>query len=826
MTNKKAQVLQEVFGFDSFRPLQERAVDKILAGEDVLLILPTGGGKSLCYQLPALLMDGVLVVVSPLLALMRDQILGLESKGISAAMLSSMQSMEEIKVTEKALKNQEIKVLFVAPERLNNDYFLSFLDSLNIAFFAVDEAHCVSEWGHDFRADYRKLGLLKTRFPDTNVAAFTATATPQVEKDIVAQLNFKQRENVIRGTVFRDNLYINASVRQGNGYQQVLNFLEKRQNEQGIIYVQSRAKTESLAKFLQEQGFQAQAYHAGLSSEDRKSAFANFVGEKTNIMVATIAFGMGIDKSDIRFVIHTSMPKTIEAYYQEIGRAGRDGISSEVLLLYGTADIGVLSRFIEGAENEDYRNLAFRNLNTVKQYAFSESCRHQALSRYFDENIEPCKTMCDNCNEPDTERKEITELAQKFLSTIYRTEQRFGQNYIIDVLRGSKVQKILNNRHEELSVYGIGQELSKAQWKMVGDRLLELELIQVSGEYGGLVLTNRARVVLKSEESVDMRAVNFNISKNSLSLPKKSAPPKYNFDKAIFESLRTLRLEIATETGMPAYVIFDNKTLQAIAHFLPDNKENFLKINGVGEVKYEKYGKQFLALIKTLRSDNFQEPALDKEHLKSQSKVSKTNKPSSKLHKTYHETLALIEQGLSVEQITINRGFTTSTILGHINKLAKSELIDVVKKTILFEQIPKNPAMDEWVNEGSNLTGSDKDFYHYLSIYRQIEQSKKTDIQKSNPLLGETYKVTLELIQQGLSIDQLEQRRNFTIPAVMRHINQLAEEGLIGQTQRQELFAQIPQSDILNDWVKRGIELAGSTENIQNYLSIQKQLEQ
>ena len=606
--DSKQKILQEVFGFDSFRPLQNQAVDKILAGEDVLLILPTGGGKSLCYQLPALLMDGVLVVVSPLLALMQDQILGLESKGISAAMLSSMQSTEEIRATEDALRNQEIKVLFVAPERLNNDYFLSFLDSLDIAFFAVDEAHCVSEWGHEFRADYRELGLLKTRFPDISVAAFTATATSQVEKDIVVQLNFKQKDNIIRGTVFRDNLYINAIARQGNGYQQVLNFLEIRQNEQGIIYVQSRAKTESLAKFLQEHGFQAQAYHAGLSSADRKSAFANFVGEKTDIMVATIAFGMGIDKSDIRFVIHTSIPKTIEAYYQEIGRAGRDGLSSEVLLLYSTADIGVLSRFINEVENEDYRNLAFRKLNTIKQYAFSENCRHQALSRYFDDNIAPCKTMCDNCNEPDTERKDITELAQKFLSTIYRTEQRFGQNYIIDVLRGSKVQKVLNNRHEELSVYGIGQDYSKAQWKMIGDRLLELELIQVSGEYGGLTLTNEARPILKSEESVDIRAVNFNISKKGSSSPKKSAPPKYNFDEAIFESLRALRLKIATETEMPAYVIFDNKTLQAMAYFLPNNKGKFLQINGVGEIKYEKYGEQFLALINTLRADDFQEP--------------------------------------------------------------------------------------------------------------------------------------------------------------------------------------------------------------------------
>jgi len=606
--DSKYKILQEVFGFDAFRFLQEQVVDKILAGEDVLLILPTGGGKSLCYQLPALMMDGVLVVVSPLLALMQDQISGLESKGVSAAMLSSMQSMEEANAIKVSLQNQEIKVLFVAPERLNNEYFLSFLNTLNIAFFAIDEAHCVSEWGHDFRADYRELGLLKTRFPSIGIAAFTATATPGVEKDIVVQLNFKQRKNIIRGTVFRDNLYVSANARQGNGYQQVLNFLDKHQNDQGIIYVQSRAKTESLAKFLQGQGFQAEAYHAGLSTENRKSTFANFVGEKTDIMVATIAFGMGIDKSDIRFVIHTSIPKTIEAYYQEIGRAGRDGLSSDVLLLYSAGDIGILGRFIEEVEDEEYRNLAFKKLNIVKQYAFSEGCRHQTISRYFDDNIAPCKTMCDNCNEPDTERKDITKLAQKFLSTIYRTGQRFGQNYIIDVLRGSKAQKILNNQHESLSVYGIGQELGKAQWKMIGDRLLELDLIQVSGEYGSLVLADKARPVLKSEESVDIRAVNFNISKKESPPSKRSSPAKYNFDETIFESLRALRLEIAAETKMPAYVIFDNKTLQAMAYFLPNNKEKFLQINGVGKVKYEKYGKQFLALINTLRADDFQDP--------------------------------------------------------------------------------------------------------------------------------------------------------------------------------------------------------------------------
>jgi ATP-dependent DNA helicase RecQ len=725
MANKQ-QTLQEVFGFDSFRPLQEQAVDKILAGEDVLLILPTGGGKSLCYQLPALLMEGVLVVISPLLALMQDQILGLENKGVKAAMLSSMQTMEEIRATEAALKNQDIKVLFVAPERLQNAYFLSFLKSIKIAFFAVDEAHCVSEWGHEFRADYRELGLLKTNFPDITVAAFTATATHQVEKDIVVQLNFKQKDSIIRGTVFRDNLYISAVARQGNGNQQILDFLEKHLNEQGIIYAQSRAKTESLAKFLQEKGLSAQAYHAGLDTQKRKDIFSDFIHEKTDIMVATIAFGMGIDKSDIRFVVHTSIPKTVEAYYQEIGRAGRDGLPSDVLLLYSTADIGQQARFIEEIENEDYKKLAFKKLNIVKQYAFSEGCRHQALSRYFDDEISPCATLCDNCTEPDTERQDITELAQKFLSTIYRTEQLFGQNYIIDVLRGSKVQRILNNKHDELTVYGIGKDCSKPQWKIVGDRLLELEIIQVAGEYGSLKLTDKAKPILQSAASVDMRATHFKLSKPSV--VKKSAPPKYDVDEAIFESLRTLRSEIARETNMPAYIIFDNKTLQEIAYFLPDNEAKFLQINGVGAVKYKKYGEQFLALINTLRTNDFQEPEhKEAAQVELKYEASQPKQPDTPLHKTYHSTLALIQQGLSVEEIMKNRDFVVSTVLGHINKLVEENLIGDVQRRTLFSQVRQNPVLDDWVKQGIDLIGSVESIQSYLAIYKQLEYGK-TDI--------------------------------------------------------------------------------------------------
>ncbi|SMM99471.1 ATP-dependent DNA helicase RecQ [uncultured Candidatus Thioglobus sp.] len=721
--DKKLKILQDTFGFDCFRALQNETIDKILAGEDVLLILPTGGGKSLCYQLPALLMEGVLVVVSPLLALMQDQILGLKSKGIRAEMMSSMQSTSEIIEIENALQAQQVKVLFVAPERLQNQRFLDFLKSLKIAFFAVDEAHCVSEWGHEFRADYRELGLLKTHFPDISVAAFTATATKQVEKDIVVQLNFKQSNNIIRGSVFRDSLYISALARQGNGRQQLLDFLAKHPNEQGIIYAQSRAKTEKLSEFLVAQGLKAQAYHAGLDTQVRKAVFADFIGEKTDIMVATIAFGMGIDKSDIRFVVHTSMPKTIEAYYQEIGRAGRDGLLSEVLLLYNASDLGILTHFIQEIDNQEYRNRAFKKLNLIKQYAFSEGCRHQALSQYFDDNVPACKTLCDNCLNPDVERQDISQMAQKFLSAIYRTGQLFGQNHIIDVLRGSKNQKVLNNEHNKLSVYGVGVESTQAQWRIIGERLLELDIIIISGEYSSLKLTSKAMAILKSEEKVDIRASSLDLSQKVVSIKKSN---DYEVDAQIFEALRGLRAKIAKETAMPAYIIFDNKTLNEMGYFLPDSKEKLLQINGVGEIKYEKYGEQFLSLLDTLRDDNFVEPQRQAPAVTVVTTAQKNpTDEAEQLSATYHSTLDLIQQDFSVEAIVENRNLATSTVLGHINKLVDNNLLDGQIRQQLFATLPMNPALDDWVEQGIALAGSIDSIQSYLSVYRQLQQGKE-----------------------------------------------------------------------------------------------------
>lgn len=712
----KHQVLQNTFGFDEFRPLQEVVVDKIINHEDVLLILPTGGGKSLCYQLPGLLMEGVVVVVSPLLALMQDQVHGLTAKGVQSVMMSSLQSSEENNQSEIDLKNGEIKFVFVAPERLQNEYFLQFLSSLDIAFFAVDEAHCVSEWGHEFRSDYRQLGLLKTRFPEVGVAGFTATATTQVEKDIVSQLQFKDTNNIVRGKIFRDNLFINVKPRQGNGHTQLLDFLQNHQNEQGIIYTLSRKNTESLSAFLRQQGLKARAYHAGLSSEERRQAFSDFVNDDIDIMVATIAFGMGIDKSNIRFVVHMSIPKTMEAYYQEMGRAGRDGLPSEVMLLYSTGDLGLLGRFIADIENEDYRNLAYHKLNLIKKYAFSETCRHQALSHYFDDEMPACQTQCDNCLNPDTERSDISEQAKMFLSAVYRTEQGFGQGYVIDVLLGSKNKKVLNNAHQDLSVYGIGSETSRVMWKIIGDRLLEIDAL-IIGEFKVLKLTDFAMDIMKSKQTVDIRSSNLQ-TQSKTSEPKKMTKQEYEVDEEIFEKLRALRAEIAKEEGMPAYIIFDNKTLAEMAYFLPDNEASLLQINGVGKIKIEKYGERFLELLTTLRTDDFEEPVVESVQ------ESEIKQPARKLHATYTATLALIEQGSSIEEMCQQRELAISTILGHINKLAEEGKIENTKRQQLFDTVVIDEKVSDWILQGIEALGSIDEVHHQLSIFRQLNQIK------------------------------------------------------------------------------------------------------
>ena len=588
----KLETLEHYFGHSAFRPLQEEVVDAILDKQDVLMILPTGGGKSLCYQLPTLLMEGVTVVVSPLLALMHDQVVALHENAIPAAMLSSMQTLEESQEIEAQLRRGEIKLLYVAPERLTNAYFLNLLHQLPINFFVIDEAHCVSEWGHEFRENYRRLSLLKEQFATTPIAAFTATATHAVESDIASNLGL-QKPKRVRGSLFRENLTIHARHRIKDGRAQLMEFLKLHRDESGIIYTLSRKSTEAVAHFLQTKGIEAKAYHAGLPTEEKNSTYADFVADRVQIVVATIAFGMGIDKSNIRFVVHMTMPKTLENFYQEIGRAGRDGVESETLLLFSAQDIVQQKSFIEDLPETPYKQHAFNKLDSMVRFANSENCRHQSVAAYFDDRIDGCGTKCDNCTAPASEKVDITTAARMLLSTIFRTEQNFGLHYVIDVLKGSKEQRVLQNGHDTLSVYGIGDEYSKNQWLTIGDKLLELGAVSI-GEFKVYKLTEFGIEVIKGAHTIDLKKERLTVQKAE---SKKKVTYFDDYDVDIYDKLRDLRTQIASEKGIPPYIVFSDKTLKDLSNKQPQDKDAMLAVHGIGEVKFERYGKSFLEVL-------------------------------------------------------------------------------------------------------------------------------------------------------------------------------------------------------------------------------------
>ncbi len=540
-------------------------------------------------------MDGVTVVVSPLLALMYDQVSALKANGIKAEMISSMQNEEEIFSIYQSLIEGELKLLYVAPERFASFDFVNFLKSIKINFFVIDEAHCVSEWGHEFRVDYRKLNLLRENFPSTSIAAFTATATSKVAQDIKYALRLNEPLEV-RGKIFRKNLHISVESREKDGKKQLLEFLKNFKNESGIVYAFSRKQTESLAVFLHANGIKARAFHAGLPVHVKENTFKAFVRDEIQVVVATIAFGMGIDKSNIRFVVHMNLPKTIENYYQEIGRAGRDGLESDVLLLYSGADAVMQREFIDQLEESPYKQNAFNKIEQMSRYASMEECRHHFIAAYFEDEIENCLTACDNCTEEAGEKTDITLDAQKFLSCVYRTNQSFGQAYVIDVLRGSSMQKILDNNHNALSVYGIGIEKSKTYWERVSERLMELGALK-RGEFRSLVLDVAGMRILKNELKVSIKEERLDVKVKKEFVVHKEE----DVNSEVFEQLRALRGEIAKEESKPAYIIFGDKTLKEMAKSLPKNKEEMLHVSGVGEVKFERYGERFLELLETIK---------------------------------------------------------------------------------------------------------------------------------------------------------------------------------------------------------------------------------
>ena len=589
------KILSDVFGFDTFRPGQEPIIRAMLDGKDVLAIMPTGGGKSLCFQLPALAHDGVTVVISPLIALMRDQVRALRAAGVAAGALTSGNTEEETEEVFAGLEQGEIKLLYMAPERLASGATPLLLRKINTRCIAVDEAHCVSQWGHDFRPDYLRLGDLRRQLPDVPLAAFTATADEETRAEIKRRLFSESEPATFIHGFDRPNLSL-AFLPKNSPRQQILNFAGARKGQSGIVYCATRNKTEVLARALRDAGHSALNYHAGMDADDRRLAETRFQREDGLIVVATVAFGMGIDKPDIRYVAHADLPKSVEAYYQEIGRAGRDGDPADTLTLYGADDIRLRrSQIDEGLAPADRKNADHARLNALLGLAEARSCRRKVLLGYFGDTLEKGCGNCDLCaNPPDV--FDATESVRMALSAILRTEQRFGAGHVIDVLLGKRTDKTRSWRHDQLPTFGVGAAYSKAQWQGVLRQMMGLDLIRPDPErMGALVMTETARPILRGESQIELRRDAIAPSRERT----RSAPASLvaEEDEPLLAAMKSLRRELAEAARVPAYVIFPDRTLNELATKRPANLDQMMLINGIGAKKLDKFGAAFLKVI-------------------------------------------------------------------------------------------------------------------------------------------------------------------------------------------------------------------------------------
>lgn len=627
--------LKKYFGYDSFRPLQEEIINSVLLKKDVLVIMPTGGGKSICYQIPALTLPGVTLVISPLIALMKDQVDGLKANGVKAAFYNSTQDSGEQQLILNGVKDGSLKLLYVAPESLG--YLSEILIEEYVSCVAVDEAHCISSWGHDFRPSYQRLDYLKKKMPNTPFMALTATADKATREDILKQLNITNAQMFLSSF---DRPNISIDVRPGQKrIEQIVEFLKLNQDESGIIYCLSRKSSEDLARKLSGKGFNCAAYHAGLNSDERSDVQEDFINDRVKIICATIAFGMGIDKSNVRFVIHYNLPKNIEGYYQEIGRAGRDGLEAQALLFHSFADVMQLMKFAEGTANEE---LQIAKIDRMQQFAEATSCRRKVLLSYFGEElVEDCGN-CDVCSNPP-EFFDGTIITQKALSTVYRVKEKQAIGSVVDVLRGARNAHILSNGLDKVKTYGIGKDIAWKEWQhylvqMINQGLLELAF----HENSSLKLTKLSRQVLFDNSPVKLTRLQ---TKGMLkkAAPKKEVGAKFNQD--LFEHLRKYRLQISKENSLPAYLIFSDASLKDMATKLPRTEKAMLDVHGVGTQKMRDYGESFLTEINKFLNDK-----------------------KSQRHSTVNKTYALYKQGLSVERIAEVRELKDVTILSHLCK--------------------------------------------------------------------------------------------------------------------------------------------------------------